>query len=130
MSQSVPDDLLTAPVSSLFFDRNLLWHYRAEVDSIHDGDTFTALVDTGFDGRHIVRVRVADLYAPELTDPLGELARDKLWDALASPAVWPVRLVSRQRERAPGEIRSFERWVCDVFVVQADGGLVDVKNLL
>lgn len=130
MTQDVPDDLLTTPVSALFFDRSFLWHYRAEVASIHDGDTFTALVDTGFDGRHIVHVRIADLDAAELNAPDGLPAKTRLGVALLAPGPWPIRLVSRQRERAPGEVRSFERWVCDVFVVQRDGSLLDVKARL
>jgi endonuclease YncB( thermonuclease family) len=113
------------------FDRECLWRYRATLIRVIDGDTLVALVDTGFFGRHEVHVRIAGLFAPEMSSEGGEAARDALSKALepmTSP--WGLRVITRQRETVISEVRSFERYVADVFLVAADGALVDVKDLL
>ena len=126
MSQAVPDDLLTTPVSALFFDGNLLWRYRASPTRIIDGDTFVAIIDLGYNVRYEPHIRIAGLDAPELSTPDGPVARQRLMDALYRNAYlvgWNLRVVSREKT-------TFERWLCDVFVLQDDGSLIDVKDLL
>lgn len=52
--------------------------YKATVIEIHDGDTFTADIDLGFDVRIRYRVRLAGCNAIELKDPGGYPARAHL----------------------------------------------------
>lgn len=112
------------------FDRGSLWRFRGWPQRIIDGDTFVAMIDTGFSGRHEGHIRIADLLAPELHQSGGPEAQALLATALISgPREWSLRIVTRQRETVVSEVRSFERWVADVWVVR-DGRLVDVKELL
>jgi len=133
MSQDVPDDLITAPIAAAFFDRSFLWHYRARVERVIDGDTFVALVDLGFRAAAMPHIRIHDVYAPELHTPEGPLAMMKLARAFADAELWwdwPLRIISLQRETVVAEVTSFERWVADVFVVQHDGALTNVTEVL
>lgn len=115
------------------FDRALLWHYRAYLLRVIDGDTFVAMVDTGFFGRHEVHIRLADVDAPEINDEGGFDARDALENALEPDGVpqplWSLRIVTQQRETIVSEVRSFERYVATVYVVEAND-LVNVRTLL
>lgn len=111
------------------WDRLHLWRYRAVwlPAEYMDGDTFTALPDQGYDGRRQVRVRLDDLWMPELSAPGGVDAMIALQDVLSrGQGKWPLRIVSKQRETVISEVRSFERFVSDVFYVDAAGELRDV----
>lgn len=113
------------------FDRQLLWRYRARPLGVHDGDTLTVLCDTGYHGRHEAHIRLAGFSAPELNEPGGIEAKFRLIDALPfADKGWPLRVVSLQRETVVSEVMSFARYVGDVYIVQPDGGLLDVKELL
>ena len=114
------------------FDRDYLWHFRAEFLSMEyiDGDTFTALVDTGFNGRQRVRVRIADLDMPEVREGHGSMAQSTLRMILDSPNGWPLRIVTRQRETVVTEVRSFERYVADVYVIGLTGQLMNVREMM
>lgn len=56
--------------------------YTAYVDSVHDGDTVSVVLDVGFDHYPCVYIRLNDVRAPELSDPGGEETRDFLDDLL------------------------------------------------
>ena len=112
------------------WDRGQLWRYRARPVRVIDGDTMVVECDTGFYGRQEVNVRIADLHAPELNEPGGKEARIKLNAALTWMSGWPLRVVTRQRETVVSEVRSFERYVCDLFVVGNGGDLVNIKDML
>lgn len=111
------------------FDRQHLWHYRAQLLRVIDGDTFTALVDTGFRGRHEVAIRVADYSAPELHTPEGREAREQLiaaFQAAFPPPQfdWNLRIVTRQRITKADESRTFERYVADTYLVDRRVGML------
>src|SRR5689334_627370 len=93
------------------FDRTRLWHYRARLSYIHDADTLTPVVDTGFSGRHEPHIRLADLFAPELTTAEGRKAAGALRAAMPAPSLsgWDVRVVTRQLPRETAEDMSFAR---------------------
>lgn len=115
------------------FDRDLLWRYRALPLKIIDGDTCTLLCDVGYGARYEVHLRIAGLNAPELNEPGGFAARVRLATLLPtwSPGTgWPLRVVSTQRETVVSEVRSFERFVGDLYVCQPDGSLKNLKELL
>lgn len=112
------------------FDTQSLWHFRAYVTRIIDGDTIVAMCDCGFSGRHEAHIRLDGVNAPELTDDGGIAARLRLQATLVPSPGWPLRIVTTQRERVVGEVQSFERFVANVFIQRADGELTNVKDLL
>lgn len=116
-----------------FFDRTFLWHFRGQwlPDEYMDGDTFTVLPDTGYDGRHEVAIRLEGIDAPERYDPGGPEATERLRSALlrATAIKWNLRIISKQRIRVVVETKTFERFVSTVFVVIGDYG-VDVRTYL
>ena len=62
--------------------------YWATVVSVHDGDTFTASLDLGFDLSFRTAVRLSRCNARELSMPGGREARDNLAAVLAAaPAI-------------------------------------------
>lgn len=89
------------------------YRYRATALGVHDGDTFTARVDVGFRTSVELELRVADLYAPELAEPLGQEARGALQHMLAAGA--PLIVETRKAKRTGRDLRSFERYVADVW---------------
>jgi endonuclease YncB( thermonuclease family) len=117
-------------MSAETFDREHLWRFRARPLRVLDGDSVIVECDTGFYGRQEVNIRIADLNAPELNEPGGIEARLKLSAALTWMSGWPLRVVTRQRETVVSEVRSFERYVADLFVMAAGGELVNVRTLL
>lgn len=112
------------------FDRSFLWRFRGKPLRIIDGDSLVVECDTGFYGRHEVHIRIADLNAPELNEPGGLEAKTRLERAIGWQSGWPLRVVTRQRETVVSEVRSFERYVADLFVMAAGGELVNVRTLL
>lgn len=120
------------------WDREHLWRFRARFHRGIDGDTFVALVDCGFGVAALPHIRIADLNAPELDTEQGVMARIHLGNALmtSQPVMaqdvptWPLRIESRQRERVIEGVKSFDRYVATVWVVQQDGTAVDVRELL
>lgn len=115
------------------FDRGRLWHFRASLVSITDADTLRLLVDTGFSGRHEAIIRLAGINAPESGTREGEAATAWLEDTLSLWSVghrWPLRVVSLQRETVISEVRSFERFVGNVYLIVHTGQLRDVGELL
>jgi len=115
------------------WDRGHLWRFRARLVRVIDADTWVVEADTGFSGRHEVHIRIAEMNAPESSTPEGAVATAaviRLLNTIPPSFAWPLRIVSRQRERSVAEVRSFERFVADVSVVQADGTLRDAKDLL
>ncbi len=69
-----------------------LYHYRAEVVSVYDGDTCTLDIDLGLnDWRHKEKVRLSRINAPEVRGeerPQGLLARDWLRERIGGREVW------------------------------------------
>lgn len=98
-----------------------LYTYRAEVLTVHDGDTVDALLDLGVDTkRHIKRVRLNGLDCPELHTvtpdgrQLGVEAREYLVALLARG---PVLM----RTHKGHEYEKFGGLLADVYVVLPDG---------
>lgn len=99
--------------------------HTAEVTQVHDGDTFWARVELDFGVRIDIRVRVKDLWEPELDTPEGIAARDALIDLLRSYG----NIIVLQSYK---DTMSFARWVCDVWLpsgVKLVGGEPPVKKL-
>ncbi len=116
------------------FDRARLWRYRASLVRIKDADSLSLLVDTGFSGRHEATIRLVGINAPERGTPAGEAATAWLeelmmqWSGFRGP--WPLRVVSLQRETVVSEVRSFERFVGSVYLIDDADQLQDVGEML
>lgn len=104
------------------FDRDYLWRYRARLLRVIDGDTCVLLVDCGFNARHEVTVRLADVWAVERYEDGGGEAAARLGAMVSGGAgEWPLRVTTRQRVSRVAEVRSFTRYVADIDVVMGDG---------
>lgn len=84
------------------------YRYRALAKRIIDGDTLIAEVDLGFYASYALKIRLHGCDAPEHNAPGGTEATAYL-ETLVYGGV-PL-IVESFKDR-----RSFERWVCDVYV--------------
>ncbi len=116
-------------MDTMAFDRAHLWCFRAKLIRVVDGDTFVALVDTGFSGRHEVNVRLADFSAPERNEEGGAEATVYLHSILDRAGTWPLRIITQQKETIVAEQRSFIRYVAYVWI-DNNGQLVDLRTIL
>lgn len=73
------------------------WTVPATVNTVHDGDTFTAQCDLGWHIYLTTPVRVAGVDAPELPTPAGNAARDFVTQLLPPGA--NVLLMSRSLDK-------------------------------
>lgn len=61
-----------------------MWDKRAEVLSVHDGDTLTLKIDQGYgDEKTLENARLLGVWAPELKEPGGPETRQFILDWLA-----------------------------------------------
>lgn len=84
------------------------YKYHATAERIIDGDTFLARVDLGFYIFTTIHVRIRGMNAPEMTGAsrvAGAAARTYLAELLELPFLL----------QSYKDVRSFERWVCDVW---------------
>jgi hypothetical protein len=124
---------MSIPVTVSEFDRTRIWHFRAKwlPAEYMDGDTFTALCDVGYRGRHEPRIRLVGYSTPERYEPGGLEATVALIHALQQGVgKWPLRIVSLQRETVVSEVTTFERYVSVVYVVRPGDQLVNIITLL
>lgn len=92
------------------------WVFPCAFEEVLDGDTVRLLVDVGFDARVSVKLRVADLWCPEVRGESRESGlRSKLGAALwlrsvqeSSDLEFPLWVECYGR-------RSFSRWVGSLF---------------
>lgn len=98
-----------------------LWHYRARLVRLIDADTLELELDTGFHSRHIERVRVADVNAPEQNTDAGKAAT--AWGAHWMEMVgartsdsWPLLVHTRMVDSRRGVLQdmSLGRYVATV----------------
>lgn len=97
--------------------------YLAEVIDVHDGDTYKLRVDLGFRCAVTIQCRLHGVNAPELNTPDGKVARDFVRQTLApygTGSLYDSVVIESYKDQ-----RSFERWVCDVWLLD-DRSLADV----
>ncbi len=115
------------------WDREHLYRFRAYPWRSIDGDTFVALPSCGFDMAAFPHIRLLGVFAPEMSDPDGPAARERLWSALhAYPEVasWPLRIESTLRVRVVEDTKSFDRYVARVWVVTPSGRMQPIEELI
>lgn len=117
------------------WDRENLFRMRARPLEVTDGDTFWALCEHPHYSRAEASIRLRGFDAPELHEDGGEAAKACLSEILTvwrwyDRKEWPLRIVSVQKVRVVSEQKSFDRYISDILIVQPDGELIDVRDLL
>ena len=86
----------------------------ATLVTVHDGDTVRLSIDNGFGSRAVEWIRLEDVWAPELSEPGGALARDLCIAWFVAHAPDQVVSVTTYRTSTPLELRfrqSFTRYI-------------------
>jgi micrococcal nuclease len=90
------------------------YRYRAVLVRVVDADTFEVDIDLGlYVWVRRQHLRLKDVWAPELRTVIGDALHARL--LLLFPAGTPL-LVETQKSKAQADVRSFTRWVADVWV--------------
>lgn len=102
-----------------------LWHYRAYVIRVVDGDTAVLYVDKGMQTHEVMKVRLAGVDAPEMrprksTGPAEQVTAEK---ALAQKATNRLRDLIEGREVIirTEKTGKFGRWLAQIYLPEADG---------
>ena len=80
--------------------------FSAVVAEVVDGDTLKVFLSVGFDFYLSAKIRMWNVYAPEMSDAYGPEAKKIFSEIVEAGAV--VRLVVKKKDK-------FGRWVSDVF---------------
>ncbi len=86
--------------------------YRASLIRVIDADTYVLDIDLGFGVHQHATVRLQGVNCPELDQPGGRLAFEAA--ARLIPRGAPL-IVETIKTRAGGDVRTFARWVADVW---------------
>lgn len=96
--------------------------YRAVGMETHDGDTITVMLDLGFYVYGFADIRIRGVDTPELIGPERAKALEAT-DFTRSRVDRAPLLLKSQLSRTGNEVRTFERYVGDVwYMPRADGG--------
>ncbi|MFQ5335770.1 MAG: thermonuclease family protein [Flavobacteriales bacterium] len=104
--------------------QNELYHYRAKVISVYDGDTLTAAIDLGFKVQFTEKVRLFGINAPEMRGserPAGILSRDRLRELVLGKEI----LLKTIRDKKG----KYGRYLGVIFMEQ-EGKYVNINELL
>lgn len=90
------------------------YRYRAVLVRVIDGDTLEVDIDLGlFTWVRRQSLRLANVWAPELDAATGIAFRDRV--AAHLPVGTPL-VIETHKNRRQDDVRSFTRWVADVWV--------------
>jgi micrococcal nuclease len=102
-----------------------LYHYRAKVVSVYDGDTCTVDIDLGLrTWVHEEKLRLFRINAPELVGaerPAGVASRDFLKSLIDGKEIFIQTLKDKQEK--------YGRYLAEIFV-QQNGAWVNVNDLM
>jgi len=102
-----------------------LYHYRARVVAVYDGDTCTVDIDLGLrTWIHAEKLRLARINAPELTGaekPSGLASRDFLRSLIDGKEIYIQTLKDKQEK--------YGRYLAEIFV-QPNAAWVNVNDLM
>lgn len=103
-----------------------LYHYRAQVKAVYDGDTCTMDIDLGLGTWvHNEKIRLSRINAPELRGDdhaAGLLARDFLRDKIENQQVWISTLKDKKGK--------YGRYIADIWITDADDNAINVNDAL
>lgn len=104
-----------------------MWDRRARLVSDHDGDTITAVLDQGFGDTKQIKVRLLNVYAPELKQTGGVDTKNYVmkWftDNCPMTASWQFVVTTHRLPMADGEDMSFDRYVATVTTLDGSKSL-------
>ena len=110
--------------------------YRADLVRVIDGDTLVVRLDLGVDVTRTIRVRIRNINAPERPRSLDPFLRypedpgdNAMWALieLLGPAFRTNEVYVRTHKLKSGaDDKSLDRYVADIYTVNAAGELVDV----
>ena len=110
-----------------------MWDYRAKLISVHDGDTVTMEMDTGFHGRQEEHLRLLGTFAPELSTPGGQETKQfviswiRQW--MDPKLVWPFYIATEKNNSTePQEIQTLARYVARIWDINKKSCLNDEIN--
>lgn len=101
-----------------------LYHYKAIITSVYDGDTCTANIDLGFKFYHNgLKLRLANIDAPEVRgDTLlaGQQSREFLRDLILNKEV----IVMTEKDST----EKYGRYIAHIYLTQEDGTYMYVNE--
>lgn len=102
------------------------------VETVHDGDTIKIVADRGGGDWWPFWLRIASVYAPELSQPGGYESRDWLEAYIRQfpPKAWGMVTVTHRRMTSDNDIKSLDRWVGELYVDYGTPNQVDVGQLI
>ncbi len=106
--------------------REHLYHYRADVLSVYDGDTCTLNIDLGLDQwSHNQKIRLARINAPELRGAereAGLAARDYLRERIDGRQVWIQTIKDRKGK--------YGRYIAEIWLEEEPEVFVNINDAL
>jgi len=103
-----------------------LYHYRAKVVSVYDGDTCTLNIDLGLDlMKRNEKVRLSRINAPEVRGeerPQGLVARDWLRERIDGRTVWIQTLKDKKGK--------YGRYIAEIWIEDEPEVFVNVNDEL
>ncbi len=103
-----------------------LYHYRAEVVSVYDGDTCTLDIDLGLGiWTRGEKVRLSRINAPEVRGverPQGLLARDWLRDRIDGREIW-IQTIKDKKGK-------YGRYIAEIWIEDESGVFVNISDEL
>lgn len=104
-----------------------MYDRRAKFVNNYDGDSVVMMLDQGFMDTKTINIRLANVWAPELREPGGELVAKYVADWFLNRIVrldrpWPF-LVITYRTRSDREQITLGRYVADVLTVDGEDHL-------
>lgn len=108
-----------------------LWHYRAFVIRVIDGDTVVCLRDLGTHKFDILKVRLAGVDAPELRPRVGTPAERTAEKALAEEATNRLKELIEEREviLKTEKTGKYGRWLAHIYLPGSETETANQKLL-
>lgn len=98
--------------------------YRSKAVRVIDGDTFIAEIDLGFRVYTRKSVRLRGVDTPERGQEGWQEATAFLISLLFAARMIGL-LIASYKDR-----QSFERWICDAYIIESDGSVLSVAELV
>lgn len=104
-----------------------LWHYRAYIVRVIDGDTVVALIDKGFENIKREKLRLAGVDAPEVRPKRGTEEERTAEKAAAKIATDRVRelIEGKQVVIRTYKTGKFGRWLADIYLPGEPGRTIN-----
>lgn len=103
-----------------------LYYYRAEVQSVYDGDTCTMNIDLGLGTwLHNEKIRLARINTPEVRGaerPEGLVSRDYLREKIDGQQVWISTLKDKKGK--------YGRYIADIWIKDTNDNFININDAL